>query len=125
MFKTFNKLQTKVREKVLKQEGQAIGRLKEEKVAIALQRLREKGEIRDYLWMGKLSYADLIEGVDFLFTYVDGRYRTCRFSITGRKWIVAHLRKHPEVPIFSVDLEERGQSIEQKILALKNNHSHG
>ena len=112
MARVLARLQSKMQEKVLWQEGQVIGRLREEKVVRALQNLKNKGEIRDFLWMGKLSYADLIEGVDFLFTYVDGGYRICRFSVTGWKWVAKHLERHPEVPTFSVNLDENMKSVE-------------
>ncbi len=67
-----------------------IGKLREDKVAKALQSLKEKGEIHDYLKSGKLSYLDLIEGVDFIFIYIDGCYKVCRFSVTGWRWLEEH-----------------------------------
>ena len=116
-------LQPKMQKKVLLQSGQNLGRLREEKVFLALQDLKIKGEIRDFLWMGKLSHADLIEGVDFIFTYVNGgRYNICRFSVTGWRWVPKHLERHPEIPTFAVGLDESMDFIKQKILASKNNH---
>jgi len=123
--KTLAKVQPKIQEKMLKEpEAQnIIGRLREEKVSDALQNLKKKREIRDYLETGKLSYADLIEGVDFIFIYVDGIYRICRFSVTGWKWLEEKQEKHPEIPILPITLEESMKSIEQKIIALKNGDS--
>ena len=119
--KVLARAQLKIQEKILEQsEAQLIGRLREEKVFKALQFLKERGEIRDYLWPGKLSYSDLIEGVDFIFIYVNGCYKVCRFSVTGWRWIKQHKEKHPEIPVLSVNLEESRESIEQKILCLKN-----
>ncbi len=115
------KIRPKVEEKILGQsETEIIGRRREGKVFNALRELKKKGVIRDYLSPGKLSYSDLIEGVDCIFVYVDSCYKVCRFSITGRRWIKQHQERHPEIPVFSVDLEESEESIEQKIIFLKN-----
>lgn len=122
--KTLAKVQPKIQEKMLKEPGaQIIGRLIEEKVSDALQNLKKKREIRDYLETGKLSYADLIEGVDFIFIYIDGIYRICRFSVTGWKWLGEKQERYPEIPILPITLEESIESIEQKIIALKNGDS--
>ena len=128
MVENFNKARPVIEAKTLKKpRAQEIGRLREEKVLEALQSLKKEGEIHDFLWPGKLSYTDLIEGVDFIFIYVDGCYKVCRFSVTGRKWVKQHKKRHPEVPVFSVDLKESKKSIEYKIISLKNgnnNHFH-
>jgi hypothetical protein len=102
-------------------ETQKIGLLREEKVNDALKNLKRKGKIRDYFWSGKLSYADLIEGVDFTFVFVDTKYKICRISVTGWNWIEKHRKRHPEIPILPVGLRESRKSIERKILSLKNN----
>jgi len=115
----------RVRPKIEKKiEGQIktqpIGRIREKKVTTALEDLKQKGEIRDYLLSARDSYTNLIQGIDFIFIYVNGIYRICRFSVTGPKWIESHLKRHPEIPVISVDLTEGGESIQSKILALKN-----
>ena len=112
----------KIKEKILlgQPETQRIGRLREQKVNEALKNLKKKEEIRDYFWSGKLSYADLIEGVDFIFVYVDTKYKICRFSVTGWNWVEKHRKKHPDIPILPVGLKESRESIERKILSLKN-----
>ena len=128
MVEDLNRVRLKIEGKTLKQsESQIIGKLRERKVAIALKNLKEQGKIFGYLVPGKLSYYDLIEGVDFLFVYVDVAYKICRFSVTGKKWIEIHQRKHPEIPVIPIDLDENIEFIEQKILFLKennNNHVH-
>ena len=117
------RVRPKIEEKILTQpEAQIIGRLREEKFIEALGHLKEKGEIRDYLSPGKLSYTDLIEGVDFIFVYVDRGYKVCRCSVTGPEWIGKHQARHPEISIIPVGLNESRESIEEKILALKNSN---
>jgi len=119
--KILARVQARIQEKMLEEpESQAIGRLREKKVFDALQSLKEKGEIHDYLWSERLSYANLIEGVDFIFIYIDDCYEVCRFSVTGWRWIDRHQKRHPEIPVFPVDLTESRESIEQKILILRN-----
>lgn len=117
------KVRTKVKEeKKFQENGQKIGDIIEEKVFNALQSLEEKkGEIKGFFQTEQLDYADLMEGVDFVFWYVDGRYEKLRdFSVTGKHWVQKHLQKHPEVPVLAIGLLESQKSIEQKILALKN-----
>ena len=111
------KIEKKIEEQI---KTQSIGWIREKKVAAALEDLKRGGEIRDYLLSARDSYTNLIQGIDFIFIYVNGIYRTCRFSVTGPKWVESHLKRHPEIPVISVDLTERRESIQSKILALKN-----
>jgi len=118
-----NRVRPKIEKKILGQpQAQEIGELREKKVLDALEDLKEKREIQNYLSQGKLSYADL-GGVDFIFVYVnDGAYKVCRFSVTGERWIKKHQERHPEIPVIPVDLNESRESIEQRVLALRNFH---
>lgn len=99
-----------------------IGNIREQKVLEALQSLQEKREIHGFEPAGNLSYANLIEGIDFSVVFVNaGSYEICPFSVTGKRWIEHHKKRHPEIPIFPVEIWETTESIEKKILALKNN----
>jgi len=118
-----NRARSRIESKISEEsQSQILGSTREKIVVLALQSLKEKGEIAGYLSMNRLSYSDLIEGVDFLFVYIDGVYETCRFSVTGKKWIKSHQKKHPEIPVISINLDNDNlELIEQKILALKKN----
>jgi len=119
---TLARVQPKIQKKILEgsEKNQSIGKLREKKVSDALQSLKEKGKIRDYSGTGELSYADLVKGVDFIFVYVESQYKICRFSVTGWKWVERHQKKHPEIPVLPIGLEESREFIEEKILFLKN-----
>ncbi len=121
IFTLFVRIRQKIKARMVYQKkSQKIGVLREEKVKEALNDLKQKGEIHDFLPHGKLSYTDLIKGIDFIFVYIDGCYKTCRFSVTGEDWIQKHLQRHPEIPVLAIGLSENQKSIEKKILALKN-----
>lgn len=118
------RVRPKIQQEVFWQsETQNIGKLREEKVSKALKSLKKKGEIRDYRWLGKLSYYDLIEGADFIFIYIDGHYKICYFSVTGKRWIEKHQKNHPEVPVLTIGLREEEESIKEKIIALKKDNN--
>lgn len=102
-------------------QSRLIGRIRERKVSEALQALKNRGIIHDYLSPGPLSYDDLIEGVDFIFIYpADGVYKTCRFSVTGPKGAKKDQERHPEIPVISVEIDDDQYSIECKIMRLRN-----
>lgn len=109
-------------EKSIKEQADAqlIGQIREKKVIAALEDLKKKGKIRDYLPSARDSYANLIQGIDFVLIYVNDTYKVCYFSVTGPKWIKSHLQKHPEIPVLSIDLTESKKSIQSKVLALNN-----
>jgi hypothetical protein len=113
------KVKVKILQKTIFQtKEQKIGEIREQKVQYALQALRDKKKIVSYLRTAKFSFSDLIDGVDFMFIYIDRTYQTCRFSVTGRKWIKEHQKNHPNIPVIAIYLEETKKSIERKILEL-------
>ncbi len=114
-------IQRKLRKEVLPKEKKTewIGQMREEMVRSVLEELKQKGEIHDFVGTGKLTFADLIKGVDFIFVYVEDVYKTISFSVTGPKWLAKHRAAHPEIPTISVRLNESSISIENKILGLK------
>jgi len=111
------KIQKKIEESP---EKQAIGDLREKKVLNALVSLKKKGLIRDFIKTGKLSYPDVMLGIDFYCIFVGKRYQVCSFSVTGAQWEETHFEKHPEIPIVVIDTEENQNSIEKKILNLRS-----
>lgn len=117
--KTLNRVRTSIKRKIIYQiNEQRVGMIREEKVRRALQALKDKKKIMSFLSTAKFSFADLIEGIDFMFIYVNGTYQTCRFSVTGYQWAKEHEERHPEVPVIAVKLQESRWSIERKILNL-------
>lgn len=124
MFSRWKKVEPKIKARIENQkqeEAQKIGKRREEKVMEALKELKQKGKIHDFPPKpAGLSYLDLMEGIDFEFIYIDSYcYRICRFSVTGKDWVQEHLKRHPEVPVLAIGLQETQKSIEEKILALK------
>lgn len=110
-------------EKEMKSQAneQKIEKIRNERVKEALRELKQKGEIKYFRQTEKLGYGDLIKGVDFWFRYVDGRYeKFCSFSVTSKDWVQKRLQKHSEIPVLAIGLQERQESIEAKILALKD-----
>jgi len=117
--KNLNKVRSNIRRKAMFQtNAQRIGKIREEKVQHALQALKDKKKIVSYLRTAQFSFEDLIEGIDFIFIYVDGTYQACRFSVTGYRWVREHQENHPEIPVIAVRLKEGKWSIEKKILDL-------
>lgn len=113
------KVKVKILQKTIPQtKEQKIGEIREQKVQHALQALKDKKQIVSYLRTAKFSFSDLIDGVDFMFIYVRRTYQTCRFSVTGHKWIEEHQKNHPKIPVIAVYLEETKKSVERKILKL-------
>ncbi len=114
-----------VRKKIQKKiekfpEKQVIGDLREKKVLKALINLKNQGLIRDFIRTEKLSYSDVMLGIDFYCIFVNKKYQVCSFSVTGSQWVETHFKKHPEIPIVVIDIKESQSSIERKILNLKN-----
>jgi len=117
--KDLNKVRSNIKRKAMFQtNAQRIGKIREEKVRRALQSLKDKKKIVSFLPTMKFSFEDLIEGIDFMFIYVNGTYQTCRFSVTGHRWVKEHQERHPEIPVIAVRLKEGKWSIEKKILDL-------
>jgi hypothetical protein len=113
------KARGKIKKRMAKQrQDQKIGRLREERVEEILKRLKARGKIRDYLRVSQLSYADLIEGVDFIFIYIDNYYKIGKISVTGPRWEKKHLERHPKIPVLSIKEKERDRNIEKKILSI-------
>lgn len=97
-----------------------IGMVRERKVNRALTELKNEGKIIDFVPTGRLSYADLMKGIDFAFSAIaDKRHVFMVFSVTGKKWVESHLLKHPLVPVVAVELDEEISSVKRKILDLK------
>jgi len=115
----FNKAKLEIEKRMVFQEkSQEIGKKREQKVFCALQSLKRKKGIKDFIKTKKLGLADLIDGIDFMVIYIDKKYKVLNFSVTGQKWVEEHQRKHPKILILVVFLEESIISIEKKILEL-------
>ena len=114
-----NRVRINIKKKIVYQVNeQRIGRIREEKVRRALQALKDKKKIASFLSTAKFSFADLIEGIDFVFIYVNRTYQIYRFSVTGYRWVKEHQERHPKIPVIAVRLKESRLSIERKILDL-------
>ncbi len=68
---------------------------------------------------GKLSFLDLIKGIDFLITCVEGsRHKFIVLQVTGPKWAAKDKERHPEVPVVSIDSKEKNEDIKKKIMLI-------
>jgi len=103
---SYQKAREQVILKIKSQEiGQKIGKIREHKVILALEHLKKHGIIKDYLQTAKLSFSDLMRGIDFYIIFVDDKYRSQAFSVTGLAWLDSHLEKHPEIPVLTISLK--------------------
>ncbi len=99
----------------------AIGKKIETKTREALQCLKEKKTIPDFIWPGELSFTDVMRGIDFFIVHIKkGRYSFCPLSVTGKRWMKEHQRKHSEIPVIAVSLYESQESIQEKIMGVLN-----
>jgi len=115
----FNIIRPRIEERSSFQEKeQWIGMIREEKVLSALELLKESKKIKDFIRTRKFSKLDLIDGIDFEIIYVDRKYKILDFSVTGQKWVEEHKKRHPDIPVLVVFLEESINSVEMKILRL-------
>jgi hypothetical protein len=117
--KKYKRIKKKLRQTIEKQKDeQIIGDFRERKVYLALESLKKKGLIRNFLKTKKLSYPDLMLGIDFYIVFIDNEYHALPFSVTGPRWVDVHFEKHPEIPVIAVNLEDSRVAIEEKILNL-------
>jgi hypothetical protein len=118
-FGIFNVVRLKIEERAkLQIKEQEIGKIREEKVLSALESLKKKKEIKDFVRTKKFSKLDLMYGIDFEIIYIDKKYNVFDLSVTGQKWIAEHEKSYPEISVLVVYLEESISSIEKKILEL-------
>ncbi len=85
--------------------AQTVGYVREDIVNDVLDYLCDEGMIVSYMRTGRLSWADIIDGIDFYAVVIKERYLTVPLSVTGPHWALGHMAKHPEVPVVSVDLK--------------------
>ena len=95
-----------------------IGRKRQEKMSSLLQELKDEegGIIRGFLQTGDLSFQDVVEGIDFFVVYIDGTYKVCPLSVTGKRWLEEHKSKHPEVPVIDITETDTAVSVKEKIM---------
>ncbi|MFH1392964.1 MAG: hypothetical protein ABIG73_01080 [Patescibacteria group bacterium] len=94
-----------------------IGKKREEKIKESLQELKEGGIIRDFLQTNKLSFPDIVRGIDFFVIHVSGaKYKVCPLSVTGERWVKGDQDRHPNVPVVAIDLSDTSNAIKGKIM---------
>ncbi len=99
-----------------KQWSYEIGKRRQEKIKSLLQELKEGGIIRDFLQTGDLSFQDVVKGIDFIIIYIDGTYKICPLSVTGKRWLEEHKHRHPEIPVIDIAENDTAASVKRKIL---------
>ncbi|MFA6365481.1 MAG: hypothetical protein WCW78_03715 [Candidatus Paceibacterota bacterium] len=102
----FKRIVTRIQDLIPFQSARSrvVGDERQKKVHDILSYLKEKKRIRDFMETGKLSYDDVIKGVDFHVVCVGTQYIVTPLSVTGPYWVEEHRQQHPNVPIVSVDL---------------------
>lgn len=97
-FRTFGEFIENLKKEALRNPPDAdfVGCFREETVKEVLQEMKERKEIIDFLPTGKLSWADVKEGVDFYVIIVGaGRRRVLPISVLNSKYIEAERQNHP------------------------------
>src|SRR3989344_4215 len=81
----------------------------------ALMHMRNAGTILAFLPTGRLSYADLIKGIDF-YVVVRGVYKrlVIPFDVGGEPWAGLKAERHPGVFPVSIDLFDALELVEFK-----------
>ncbi len=98
-----------------------IGRRREQRTAVVLQEMKNEGLIRDFLPTGDLSFQDIMEGIDFFIVYIGStRYKICPLSVTGKRWLKEHKRRHPEIPVIDIAENDMAASVKNKIMEVIN-----
>lgn len=93
-----------------------IGDMREEKIFGILQKMKDDNSIRDFLPTGKLSFADVMYGVDFYVTVIcESSHRFIELSITGPKWVEKHKQKRPNTLVIGVESYETDDIIRKRI----------
>ncbi len=110
----------KKRQSSQEQWSYEIGKWREEKMTSLLQELKKGKFIHDFLKTDDLSFQDIVEGIDFFIVYVDNAYKFYPLSVTGKKWIKEHKRRHPEIPVIDVAESDTAVSMRGKIMKAIN-----
>lgn len=93
-----------------------VGDERERRVLEVLDKMKDDHFIHDFLPTGKLSFADVMRGVDVYVTVVcESSYRLIKLSITGPKWVDEHKRKHSDTLVISVESYETDDAIRKRI----------
>lgn len=97
---------------------QVVGTAREELVGKILDSMKRAGTIHDYLKTGKLSFADVANGIDF---YVvvrgEGALRTFKIDVAGPNASVARRQRQQRSQVVSVDLSLTRTAVEESITA--------
>ncbi|MFA6407371.1 MAG: hypothetical protein WCV80_01550 [Candidatus Paceibacterota bacterium] len=102
----FKQIVTQIKDVIPFQSARSrvVGDERQKKIRDILVYLKEKKRIRDFIETGKLSFDDVIKGIDFYVVCVNTRYALMPLSVTGPYWAEEHKKQHPNVPVVSVDL---------------------
>ncbi len=98
-----------------------IGKKRQDKMISSLQELKKGGIIHDFLQTGDLSFQDIVEGIDFFIVHIGStRYKICPLSVTGKRWLEEHKRRHPEIPVIDIAENDTAASVKSKIMEAIN-----
>lgn len=94
-----------------------VGVKREEMVVDALRAMQKDGEIIWFARTGRLSFADLMRGIDFFIVAMNvSRRLVVRLAVTGDYWVADYVARHPENPVLAVDVErDNRETLRRKI----------
>ena len=89
-----------------------LGYIRERKVRMALEYLREQGEILDFVQTTKADLSDVLKGVDFYIVIMGGQRRELiGIQVTGVVLKKRHLIHHPEIPVIIAEENDKPRLI--------------
>lgn len=112
---TFTGIIERIKRRIRIDKSWGIGVLRENLTKKILEELKRERKIKDFLQTSRLSWADVIEGVDFYVVVVKNRYEVIPLSITGLGWVKKHLNKHPDKPVIPIDIRTPATELEDTI----------
>jgi hypothetical protein len=93
-----------------------LGARREHLTDLALQMMRGRGEIINFLKTPPAGKADLIWGIDFYIVVLwGGRRRIVTLSVTGPQGLICHQLKHPELSHLAIRGSETIEKIRRKL----------
>ncbi|MFH1162166.1 MAG: hypothetical protein V1696_02735 [Candidatus Jorgensenbacteria bacterium] len=99
--------------------GEFVGRERERLVRAVLEKMERQNAILGFVETGRFSYADVKKGVDFYVVVMRRRRReVVELSVTGPRRVKDHLRRHPEIPVIGVKMNEKIPKVEEKVRAV-------
>lgn len=97
----------------------SIGDERESRVEEALSQMQQQQKIVAFIHVGKTSYTNVFNGIDFQVIVIkDSRRAVVPLSVTGPEQVARHERNSPSIPIIIVNDETTNEAIKTMIAAV-------